>query len=778
MLFGGAVRGGKLLSLDTPIFTPNGWRSVDDIHIGDKVFGLNGYTCQIVWESPIQFVPGYKLTFDSGTSIISNDDHLWLTFDLKERAALTRRTEEFRRRRRSKRPSRVTGNKSIRFTESLIQRNRENPPKIKLPPKGTIRTTSQIVSTLKVRNKHNNHAIPLAHALQLHEKRLPLDPYLLGCWLGAGTTSSGQITTADEEVIKAFQDKYEIGAVRQQKNNKAATYRIVGLTTLLRKMGLLGNKHISAEYIQSSESQRMSLLQGLLDTDGNCDLDGGVEFCSTRRILAENTRELIISLGFKATLRESDAKLRGRIISKCYRVKFAPNQQVFRIKRKAERLKKTNNLRNRFHYIISAERVPPTAMKCFRVDAKDGLFLIGKSLIATHNTTALMVASVMYHDLPSHNSIIFRKNRDDLYLPDGPIDIAERWDWTGKGAHWDGARHRYTFPSGKTVTFGYVGEQGSESYKRYKSSWFQDIFFDQVEEISFKQYDWMRNRLGRLLEHQDVPLRFWSSANPDGYQWVYEHFVKPETRARDTRFIPATADDNPWVDLQALEDTLSRIKDPITYRQLRQGVWGLVSSGGMFNPVNFTLLDQVPFGEPLIGVRYWDLAATGDREGGSPAYSAGVRMLRNLKTEQIYVDSVLRGRWSPLEVENQLRDTAMLDLSYRRGHSLPRLTTVIEREPGASGKSIMDHYLRVVLAGLDAQEDKVSDPKSVRAGPWAAAVARRVVHLVLGETSAEWIDAYRNEHRGFPQGETKDMVDSSSGAYNHLYNLSRKPKVR
>lgn len=395
-------------------------------------------------------------------------------------------------------------------------------------------------------------------------------------------------------------------------------------------------------------------------------------------------------------------------------------------------------------------------------------------------TYALMAALVMYHDVPTHSGIIFRKSRDDLFLPDGPYDISVRWGWDEKGAHWDGSKYRYTFPSGKTITFGYMGEPRSLKYKRYKSSWFQDIFFDQVEEIPFVQYDWMRNRLGRLVAYSYVPLRFWATANPDGFEWVYERFVKKETRIPGTLFIPATAADNPWVDLKALEATLSKISDPITYKQLMLGVWGLSSFGGMFDPSNFELTPVLPTGQPLIGVRYWDLASTDEMESGRSAFTCGVRMFRDLNTNHVYVYPVVRERWSPLKVETALATYAALDLKFCDTFKIRRLQTWIEQEPGSSGKAIIDHYVRDVLPGYAVFGDRVTGSKEDRAQPWAAAVARKLVHLVVGEKegSAIWIEPYRQEHRQFPGGEYKDQVDASSGAYNKLFDVARAPKVR
>lgn len=384
----------------------------------------------------------------------------------------------------------------------------------------------------------------------------------------------------------------------------------------------------------------------------------------------------------------------------------------------------------------------------------------------------------MYNDVPGYGSIIFRKQRTDLELTDGLIDIAKkRWHWGEKGAKWDGRNYRWTFPSGATHSFGYMGPPRADGHLRYKSAWYQFIGFDQVEEIPRNQYIYMNSRLGRLLKYNWVPLRLWSSANPDGLEWVYERFVKKETLDPTTLYIPATADDNPWVDLEALEERLLKL-DPITYRQLRQAVWGLASAGGMFEPTNFVHVKLLPIGRPLVGIRYWDLAATDEMEGGEPAYSCGVRMFRDTRTNLTYTDNVQHGRWSPVKVEDMLRSTAMLDRKFSIDAKIPMIVTWIEQEPGSSGKSIIDHYMRDPLAGYAAFGERVTGSKEDRAKPWAGHVARKLAHLVIGEEegSALWIEPFKNEHRRFPGGEFKDRVDASSGAFNKLFDVAREPK--
>jgi replicative DNA helicase len=59
-------------------------------------------------------------------------------------------------------------------------------------------TTEQIAATLRVtKDQRANHSIPVAAPLDLPEVDLPIEPYVLGGWLGDGTSTDGCITIAN-----------------------------------------------------------------------------------------------------------------------------------------------------------------------------------------------------------------------------------------------------------------------------------------------------------------------------------------------------------------------------------------------------------------------------------------------------------------------------------------------------------------------------------------------------------------------------------------------------
>jgi intein/homing endonuclease len=73
------------------------------------------------------------------------------------------------------------------------------------------------------------------------------------------------------------------------------------LRATLRYQGLLGHKRLPRVYLRASLSQRLALLQGLMDTDGTASRRGRCEFMTTNDALFSGVLELVRSLGMKPT---------------------------------------------------------------------------------------------------------------------------------------------------------------------------------------------------------------------------------------------------------------------------------------------------------------------------------------------------------------------------------------------------------------------------------------------------------------------------------------------
>jgi hypothetical protein len=263
----------------------------------------------------------------------------------------------------------------------------------------TVRTTEQIASTLRHRSGHANHSIRVCGPIQAAPADLLTDPYVLGAWLGDGTSRTGEITTVDDDILTAIRDRgYSLRPVRRDpRRPNVMTVTVAGLRAQLDAMGLLLGegpradrvKRIPPTYLRASIDQRRALLAGLLDTDGSADPQGSVTFTSTSEALAADVRELACSLGYRARLYARRAKLRGRDIGPVWVVSFTTTEDVFWLPRKAEihRARRPRSAaRVSRRYVVAVDPVESVPVRCLTVDSPSALFLVGESFIATHNT--------------------------------------------------------------------------------------------------------------------------------------------------------------------------------------------------------------------------------------------------------------------------------------------------------------------------------------------------------------------------------------------------------
>lgn len=188
---------------------------------------------------------------------------------------------------------------------------------------------------------------------------------------------------------------------------------------------------------------------------------------------------------------------------------------------------------------------------------------------------ALLMAALQYVDVPGYAALLLRRTYADLALPGAIMDRSHTW-LAGTEAHWDGQNHRWTFPSGATLTFGYLDTE-RDKY-RYQGAELQFVGVDEMTQFPVGWYTYLLSRLRRLAG-STVPVRARGATNPGGigHKWVKERFVDAATAVGP--FIPSTLDDNPFIDAEAYELSLARL-DPVTRQQLRHGVW-VQDSGGL-----------------------------------------------------------------------------------------------------------------------------------------------------------------------------------------------------
>ena len=324
----------QALALDTPVPTPTGWTTIGELQPGDFVFGADGKPVQVVWVSPVYPArPSYFVETDDGACIHADENHLWEV-----------------------QTTRADGPAMVRTTKWLFDRQERRASKGGAKRRPRIRQSE---------------------AWDLPPADLPLDPYVLGAWLGDGTKSCAQFTSSDEDAAWWATEFTRLG-YGLTKYKKAYSYQINGAMAGLRAAGVVGNKHVPVAYLRGSKAQRLALLQGLMDTDGHCSR-GQAQFANTNLKLVRAVEELALSLGAKpCTTTFEPAGGRGKL---CYKVQFYM-EDAFRMPRKAAGARGKLTKHGRF---VSIRPAPSVDTRCIRVANPDGLFLAGERCLVTHN---------------------------------------------------------------------------------------------------------------------------------------------------------------------------------------------------------------------------------------------------------------------------------------------------------------------------------------------------------------------------------------------------------
>lgn len=378
-----ARKNGKALALETPLPTPNGWISMGEVQLGTVLFDEHGQPCSVRAMTEVMHDrPCYRVAFSDGEEIIADAEHLWRVSA-----------------RRTQRP----GGAQLKGIPRDVVRNY---------PEHLILTTEKIRQTLMVDSPSNirlgrveyNYRIDTALPIDLPDADLLIPPYTFGAWLGDGSSASARLTCSyeDTEVLEYIKEE-GVSVVERVSSNKNSGLFLLGsggrsqksrdgsLQSQLRQLGVLNNKHIPPIYLRSSIAQRMNLLQGLMDSDGYVSVAGQCEFTTISDVLCRDVHELLCSLGYKPTVKTDVARLYGREISPKYRIQFWSYQDrpVFKLERKRQRLKATpaKKTRSNNRQIVAVESVESVPVRCIQVDSPSHLFLAGRSMIPTHNST-------------------------------------------------------------------------------------------------------------------------------------------------------------------------------------------------------------------------------------------------------------------------------------------------------------------------------------------------------------------------------------------------------
>ena len=252
---------------------------------------------------------------------------------------------------------------------------------------------------------------------------------------------------------------------------------------------------------------------------------------------------------------------------------------------------------------------PPPSYLPHQPTKKQREFLASTTLEALYGgaagggkTDAMLMAAAAYVHVPGYSALLLRRTYPDLMLPNAILDRAKQW-WIPQGVPWSEKDKRFTFPSGATITFGYMDTENDKF--RYQGAELQFIGLDELTQFPEGRYRYLLSRLRRLTGVQ-VPLRARGASNPGGigHDWVRRRFIDPGEEG--CAFTPATLEDNPFIDRVSYLQSLQRL-DPTTRKQLAEGIWirdggGLVY--GHFSEANGLGRPPGPLAYVMIGLDF------------------------------------------------------------------------------------------------------------------------------------------------------------------------------
>ena len=380
---------GKLLLNQEVIPTPTGFVQMKDINVGSVILGSNGKPCTVIAVTDEHEFNTYRITFDTGESIVCSEDHLWTVVD------------RFRRYKVPNKP--------------ICEQNRSL---VTLTPKEMLRRGIGRINSRGY--TEYKFYIPNTEPVDVLDRDIIIDPYALGLWLGDGYSAepkmcyhqddgphSIQFDVLDQQSEKLIDSKRNPNMKRCKFNTRSGR-----CTANLKQLNLLNSKHIPMNYIFCSKETKVKLLQGLMDTDGFVDKSGlcHLQFSRKYQGMMDTIPIFLKSLGLKVTIKEFEKTNSRRFTFMTCKDDFVATT----VPRKHDRLKQSLE---RPHYVKSRTIVNVENLnkkergKCIQVDRPDHLYLAGDIFVPTHNSTIMAAYLLWYATFNERKTAVMLANK-------------------------------------------------------------------------------------------------------------------------------------------------------------------------------------------------------------------------------------------------------------------------------------------------------------------------------------------------------------------------------
>lgn len=560
---GGVLNSGKAQPLDSLVLTPFGYRKMGDLKVGDTISNPNGGPQKVIQIHERGVLDTVELYFADGRKVQCAKDHLWKA----------RRCEK--------------QNRKYLKTKDWEDR-------------WFVMTTEQIMAILDSNRRkviHIPNSEPIIFTKGCDNQGLTIHPYVLGCLLGDGCLAkylySPMLTSFDDEIVEKIRSLgYDI---RNIESNVHCYYIYdKDVPKILKQKRLWGKKShekfIPPVYKTASLENRIELLQGLLDTDGNASKDGDISYYSTSKRLVEDVAWIVRSLGGNVTIKNKQGKYKnaqGEVVEckVCYvaNINISEPERLFHLKRKKDIVKLAPQERKgsskHESAIVGYKILEPQVMRCITVSNPNNLY-ITNDFIVTHNSFGA-VLSVAEPSLDGRfRACFFRNNLDDLKAGGGILDtFTEAYGEKGCKITESGNPH-VDFPSGARVDVTHLADQDKNKIlQRFKGRQYDLIYFDEGTGFTWTAFVTLasRNRgkaswTGKMRMTTNPKRSHWLRKFLDWYIGA-DGFIREDRNGKIRYFYinGETVDDVVWGDTKAEVYAVCKAKIDAKLKRINRG---------------------------------------------------------------------------------------------------------------------------------------------------------------------------------------------------------------
>ena len=586
---------------DTLVITDKGRVKISEIGVGNKVLTPKGTFTPVTDIPFIGVEESYCLTFSNGAKVIASAGHKWFV---------------------------STGDWAKTATPFRTKRTNE-------------------LLDFELTTGKSKYRLPSVAPYVFKEQQHFISPYIMGVLLADGCiTNALSVFTVDAEVVARLKEEvhpdYEFvfrqgiayGLVKKSRStNKPNAYK-----EELKRLGLYGHnaftKSIPSEYLYDSIENRLSLLHGLMDSDGTCrSVQHGrrgaeAKYTTVSTGLRDTFISLAESLGYSTTW-YSEILATGNT---AYRISIRGGSfNPFYLSRKADNYAEFNQS-NKAVMLVNVEPVGTQNVRCITVEDEDSLFVLDRN-ITTHNSAgggksySLLADPLRYVSHPQFSGLILRHTTEELR--ELIWKSQELYPKIVPGIVWSERKMQWQHPNGGRLWMSYLDRD--DDVLRYQGLSFTYVAFDELTQWSTPfAWNYMRSRLRTAAP--DLPIFMRATTNPgnSGHWWVKKMFVDPapigtafwatdiETGQTLTypkghekegqplfkrRFISAKLWDNPYLASSGDYEAMLLSLPETQRRQLLYGDWD-IAEGAAFPEFNRSIHVVEPYRIPADWTRF------------------------------------------------------------------------------------------------------------------------------------------------------------------------------